>query len=123
MSNPVWPGSLPQVPLLVGDTRTEPSNVKASTMLSGPPKTRAYSTSAHHNWSVRLVLTDAHLATFQTFYRTTTVSGSLQWEWEFPEDPGTAIVLLFDPKSAPKVRPLVSGQWEVSLDLIYLRDG
>lgn len=91
-------------------------------MLTGPPKTRAFSTSPHHKWKVGLVLTDAQLATFQTFYRTTTSFGSVEWEWEFPENPGTGIVLLFDPKSPPKWKPLAAGQWELALDMIYLRN-
>ena len=117
-----WPATLPQYPTISGDTREEAKTVKSNRMLSGPVRMRRVSSNPSRPWSCSVVVTDAQLATFQTFFRTTTKAGSESFVWFFPDSSSTNRNFYFDPDSPPRYKPLGAGKWLLELELIFASD-
>lgn len=80
----VWPATLPAAPDANGFQILYPQNVVRSAMDAGPIKQRRRVAWARQLMVAPFVLTMAQLADFQTFYATTTKSGTLVFEWTDP---------------------------------------
>ncbi len=80
----VWPVSLPAAPKLAGLALTPGDRTVRTQMDAGPAKVRSRFSVAPDKLPVTLDLTDAQRATFQTFFTTTLVNGSLPFTWTHP---------------------------------------
>jgi hypothetical protein len=76
----VWPGTLPTYFSVEAFERQGPDNVVRNTTLSGRVKTRRHSTKTHRTVRGTMMLTQAQVATFETFYLTTLKDGSLPFQ-------------------------------------------
>src|SRR5262245_43678976 len=89
MSNPTWPGTLPQSAFLASwKEKPAPANVEFSVEV-GPPKRRRRISSAGRLIEHSLILTITQRAALLTFYETTLKNGSLQFDMTHPIDGGT----------------------------------
>jgi len=79
-----WPPTLYGLILKEGFQENPPENVLRTEMSVGPAKVRRRSTSAVRNFTVQLFLTTTLVATFETFYVTTSKSGSLAFNFRSP---------------------------------------
>ena len=79
-----WPSALYGFILKEGYQENPPENVLRTEMSVGPAKLRRRSTSAVRNFTVQLFLTTALVTTFETFYVTTSKSGSLAFSFRAP---------------------------------------
>ena len=78
-----WPAGLPQT-LLYDLVRKRQAGKVRSTMDTGPAKQRARFTASVKEYSGALVLTQAQLAIFNTFYETTLGHGTDSFTWIDP---------------------------------------
>ena len=84
MADVTWPTALYGTILKEGYQETPPDNVIRTEMDVGPAKIRRRGTGAVRNFIFNLFLTPANLTTFNTFYDTTTKSGSLAFNFKSP---------------------------------------
>jgi hypothetical protein len=80
MSTAVWPAGLPQEALMGLSRQTDP-NVIAYQTGHGPVKLRRSSSIPAVYETTEIELTGAQVATFDTFFDTTLVSGTLPFTW------------------------------------------
>jgi hypothetical protein len=82
----LWPVGLPQKPLREGFQRTKFPNKVQTEMDSGPTKSRRFQSIASFIYNVTFELDqgNSELDTFWTFYDTTTLSGTEEFEWVDP---------------------------------------
>lgn len=81
----IWPISIPQQ-VLMGDYRAPlPDNTIRFQTSVGPAKVRRRGTSAPRTHSCSYQMTTAEKSLFEEFYITTTVGGTVQFEWPGPE--------------------------------------
>lgn len=84
MTIPSWPSGLPQS-LLLGDFKeTQPDLVIRTEMDAGPHKVRRRFTAGVTKISGSQRLTKSQVSTFETFYNTTLLGGSLRFTWKDP---------------------------------------
>ncbi|MGV7235734.1 MAG: right-handed parallel beta-helix repeat-containing protein, partial [Nitrosomonadaceae bacterium] len=76
-----WPASLPQYLRLQGYAQTRVNDTIRSTMGYGPDKVRRRTTATIENVQGTLVLTDAQLSTFLTYYDDTLTGGTETLRW------------------------------------------
>ena len=98
-----WPTSLPTAVDRDGYDETFVDTTIRSEMDAGEPKMRRRFTAGIQQIAIRLRLTDAQVTTLETFFKTTSASGSLPFNWTHPRT-GAAVVMKF--RSAPKIRAL-----------------
>jgi hypothetical protein len=84
MTSIIWPTTLPQLFSSEGFTETPPNTTVATEMDVGPKKIRRRSTVGVSTYSGKMLLTQAQTTIFDTFYRTTTHSGSLSFMFSHP---------------------------------------
>jgi len=87
-----WPASLPQNPLQQGFSEEMPKLSITTQMDAGPDKVRRRFTAGVTKYNLQFDLTTAQRATFITFYETTTLGGSVRFD--FP-DPVTGVTAEF----------------------------
>jgi hypothetical protein len=80
MSNPLWPPTLPQNPYQDGPSIQPAPNALRTTMDVGPPKQRRRYTAVFTPVSFNLLLSEADIATLDTFV-ITTLQDVLQFDW------------------------------------------
>jgi len=79
-----WPATLYGYILKEGFQEIPPDNTIRTEMDVGPAKLRRRSTSAVRKFTVQMFFTTALVATFETFYNTTSESGSLAFSYRAP---------------------------------------
>ena len=79
----VWPVALPDLPLMSWSESFAETRIRTETD-TGPAKVRRRSTAGVRNLSLPFALTEAEMATLDTFFHTTTAGGSLRFEWQHP---------------------------------------
>ena len=79
-----WPAGLYGYIIKGSFNEIPPQNVLRTQMDAGPAKLRRRSTASVRAFSLSLFLTKALLATFDTFYVTTTQSGSIKFDMYHP---------------------------------------
>ena len=94
-----WPSTLPQ-PLTDGYGETPPNNVITWSADQGATHTRLKGTSAPRYLRLKYKLSVAELATLDTFYTTTSVFGSLPFNFTHPRT-GAVLVAQFNFKDTP----------------------
>lgn len=112
-----WPASLPQSPLLDGFRELREANVLRTSVDVGPAKVRPRYTTDLSVFAMGFVLTDAQLATFDTFYTETIFYGAEAFDWTHPRT-GSAISGRLRPP--PQITALGAGLWSVFFELEIL---
>jgi hypothetical protein len=84
MPNPTWPAGLPQYVMQQGFSEKLPDMLLETQMEAGPAKARRRYTSDYRLFSVSVAMTAAQRATFETFFITTVMGGSLPFDWKDP---------------------------------------
>jgi len=117
MAIPAWPGALPQELLVNGYSQSFPDITIKSNVDAGPAKVRRRFTAGVEPISGTIIMTAAQLATFQTFFNTTLLGGSLRFSWTKPPAHSVACEMRFtEVPSWTKVED----EYEVSLSLEVL---
>jgi len=117
MAIPAWPGALPQELLVNGYSQSFPDITIKSNVDAGPAKVRRRFTAGVEPISGTMIMTAAQLATFDTFFNTTLLGGSLRFSWTKPPVHTVACEMRFtEVPSWTKVE----GDYEVSLSLEVL---
>lgn len=84
MTNPVWPVGLPEYVLQQGyGEELQDQNIRTP-MEGGAVKTRRRFTARFDLIDVRLIMSSAQVETFETFYYTTLLGGSIVFDWVHP---------------------------------------
>jgi hypothetical protein len=95
-----WPTTLPDLQLL-GLTEQRQEARLRSQMDAGPPKMRRRFTAAVVQYQIPVIFTGAQKQTFDAFYKTTLLEGSLPFVWD---DPVTDAAVSFTFREAPTFR-------------------
>lgn len=119
-----WPGSLP-APVVNGFQKKQRGNTVSTTTAQGVQRARQRFTGKVWDFLITLPpITATQLATFETFYETTTESGTLEFDWyDYSKDPPQSATFKFKADSTPDVTALTSGSgvedsyWRVSFQL------
>src|SRR5689334_807629 len=116
---PTWPGTLPTKPQRNSFRYGAVSNVISFGTDVGPGKVRRRSTARIKKATGAFWMTEAQLATFQSFFEVDLKDGALAFDWP---DPITAVTASwrFDPGSAYEVSPVGPDTWQVNFTLIRL---
>lgn len=112
-----WPSTLPQDFIEAEWRESPPDNLIRSSMDVGPDKVRRRSTSNPRPVSARMIMTTAQVATFETFYITTLISGSLTFDIDHPRTE-TEVEMRF--VTPPEYTPAGGGYWWVDMQLEIL---
>lgn len=113
---PTWPATLPQTPRREGFSRSKADARLRTSMDAGPDKVRRRYTSVPGLLACVFYMTTAQLATFDTFYDTTLLEGSVTFTWTHPIT-GTSITCRV--KDVPQVTPRGLG-WLVAMTIEVL---
>lgn len=92
-----WPATLPQRPLLEGTSGTYQSGVIRTETGVGPAKTRLRYTAVSTRYRVRYILSSSQMATFDTFYKTTSRDGSEIIDYPDPLTGSTVSARIVEP--------------------------
>lgn len=110
-----WPVTLPQAPRISGISEEIADGTVRTEMDAGAAKVRRRFTAVPHIWrGVSFIMTTAQVETFETFYKTTLLNGSLEFEWTNPRTEATDNWRFL---SAPKYVPAGNGKFIVTMDL------
>lgn len=107
-------GTLPNRPITQGYSEEPTENTLRQKMSSGPAKSRRRFTAVSTMINCQLNLTPAQKAVLNTFYKTTTKSGSLEFEWINWDDDTTADYRFTAP---PRVVSVEGSQFFIQLSL------
>ena len=113
-----WPSDLPQCPNLEF-TEQRQTNLAAFAPEVGPPKMRRRSTAVAVLTSVAFRFTNAQMLSFNVFFETTLMDGSLPFDWPHPVTKVT-YSWVFDSKAAPMLRRVTPKTYQVTFDLLRL---
>jgi len=117
MAVPAWHVDLPTKLFVAGYGQSPPNITIKSEMDAGPAKVRRRFTAGVSPVSGTMIMAAAQLATFQTFFNTTLLGGSLRFSWTKPPVHTVACEMRFtEVPSWTKVE----GDYEVSLSLEVL---
>lgn len=95
---PTWPASLPNH-LLNTFKESPPENTIRTSMDVGVDKVRRRTTASPRPISFQMILTGAQTAALDTFYITTTLSGSISFDYTHPRTGVTETVRFTSPPS------------------------
>ena len=98
-----WPISLP-APLLDSQAFSDPDNSLRSSMDKGPDKVRRRTVANVAPISFSMFLTKAQAIAMRTFYRTTTFSGSVPFDFEDPLDASIISARFLEPPQYTEVQ-------------------
>lgn len=114
MAVSTWPAALPQ--LLERNSYEEEfaNNAMRTATDIGPKKIRRRTTANPRKVSGAIYLNPTQLGTFETFYETTLIDGTLRFNWVDPRDGTTAVEMLF--AAPPKVRS-IGYDYQVTMQL------
>lgn len=110
----VWPAGLPQTPLADGFSEANTPNVIRSENDAGPTNARRRYTVPVKRYALRVLLTTAQVATFESFYETTLASGVLPFDWVDPRTGAAASFIFLGVNPYEEAGP---GYWFVSFTL------
>lgn len=112
-----WPPALSNYVLHDGYSESPPDNALRTEMDDGPVKTRRKSIAARRPIQVKKHMYKTEVATFDTFYDTTCVNGTLSFDWVHPRT-GSVVEMMFT--SPPVYESLGGTAWMVSMNLEIL---
>ena len=110
-----WP--LTNYVLIDGYSENPPNNAIRSEMDEGPPKTRRMSIAARRPITVQKHLNKSQVAILDTFYDTTLVNGTIEFDWVHPRT-GSSVEMMFT--EPPVYESLGGTSWMVSMKLEIL---
>jgi len=117
MTIPAWNVNLPEKLFVAGYSQSFPAVTIKSDMDAGPAKVRRRFTAGVEPVSGTMIMTAAQLATFDTFFNTTLLGGSLRFSWTKPPVHTVACECRFtETPSWTKVE----GDYEIQLSLEIL---
>lgn len=105
VSTVTWPSTLPQTVDQSSFMEGFADVVERSQMDSGPAKVRRRFTSGIQPFQATITMTVAQTATLQTFFKTTTMGGSLAFEWTHPRTGATARMRFIAPPTLSQPGP------------------
>lgn len=105
MADTSFPPSLTRTPRVASLSETAPDVVVRTEMDAGPSKVRRRFTGDKRDFTVELDLRRSEVATFDTFFLTTTKGGSLSFAWKHPRTGSTADFRFLEP---PVYKPQTS---------------
>ena len=114
---PAWHAGLPQALFVAGYSQSPPDIALKSPMDAGPPKVRRRFTAGIAPVAGTMIMTAAQLITFQTFYNTTLLGGSLRFSWTTPPAHSVACEMRF---TAVPTWTKIESEYEVNLSLEVL---
>lgn len=115
-----WPATLPAAPTTDGFQIIYPNNVVRSQMDAGPIKQRRRVAWARKQMVAPFMLTSAQMADFEVFYKTTTESGTLIYEWT---DPAREVLGEYRIIENPQIETEEFGLWyRVTIVIEHVRD-
>jgi len=109
-----WPATVPTSVIHGSFRESPPDNTLRSPMDVGPDKVRRRSTSEPRPLGWDSQMTTAQVATFDTFYNTTLVSGTLTFNFPHPRTTVSSEMRYTQP---PQYTPVGDGQWMVSMQV------
>lgn len=112
-----WPASLPQKPQSQGFRETVPEVIVRTDMDAGPAKVRRRFTAAVRNLQMTMEMSNAQIATFDTFFNDTIKGGALNFD--FP-DPRTGTTVDVRIVNTPQYRNIGGEYWGVELEIEVL---
>lgn len=113
MADYTWPVTLPQNFLVSGYRETLPNTAIRTDMDAGPAKIRQRVTSNVRPVSGSMVMTETQLTTFESFFNTTIVGGTLRFNYTHPRL--GAVELRF--VSSPSYTKVGDDAWLVEMGL------
>ena len=118
MSDITWPEYLPQKVEKDGYSETPPDSRIRTPMDMGPAKVRRRFSAQVRPLSIVMNMTEEQLADFDTFFATTTESGSLPFD--FPNPRGTGVLTVRFGEKSPQYGDFNGNSCAVSFDLEVL---
>jgi len=113
-----WPATLPQVPLVFGYSEKAAQNSIRSKMEIGPAKSRRRISAGTRDHKLQFIFSPTQLATFETFYEETLLSGSLSFTWVHPR---TKVSGTWRIKAVPEWTAILkAGHYEIPLEMELL---
>ena len=98
---PTWPGSLPQLPMVEGNSVTLGDNRLSFKPDVGPPMLRARATKRYDSVNFTFSMTRTQLNAFLAFYETDLVGGTGSFDYD---DPTVGSLMTFSFESPPGIR-------------------
>lgn len=114
-----WPAGLPQYLQQSGASLGAGDGLLESQPDIGPPITRRRTTAVVRPLRGSVLCTDAQITTFETFFYTTIMNGSLPFSFPDPRT-GTTLLVKFTKGSPPSYSPQGGNNYLLSLDLLVL---
>ena len=112
-----WPATLPQYPIMQGYQENPADTIIRTKMDQGPDKVRRRTTANTVNFKVSYIMTDAQVATFDTFYNATISGGADKFTMPHPRTGVSSDN--FRISSIPQYAS-INGVYRVSFDLELL---
>jgi uncharacterized protein Usg len=118
----VWPVTLPALPLASGAIEKAPELTIRTDMDAGPPKIRMRASAGVWPIQFDMLMSGTQLATFLTFWQTTTYGGALSFEWTHPRTATTKNMRFSSPPEWSQIRGGATGAqlWRVAIQLEML---
>jgi hypothetical protein len=114
-----WPTTLPQALLLNGASKGIGDGLLEYQPETGPSMTRRRSSAVMRPLVGAVILTDAQIATFEAFFYTTILTGSLPFNFPDPIS-GATLLVKFTKQNLPAYSPLGGNNYQLSLNLMVL---
>lgn len=114
-----WPAGLPQRLLLQGASLGVGDGLLETQPDQGPPQSRRRSTSAARPLVGSMMLSDAQMTTFETFFYTTILGGSLPFSFPDPRT-GATLLVKFTKANLPGYVPQGGDNYLLSINLSVL---
>lgn len=112
-----WPTGKRFTPVIGSLVEGPPSNSIRSSMDKGPDKVRRRTTANVRSLSFKLILSKADTAVFDTFFVTTTASGSIEFDYTHPRT-GAACTARFAQEPSYAERSGVVYEISVALEIL-----
>ena len=117
MTIPSWPSGLPALVQVEGFNETQPDLAIRTEMDAGPAKVRRRFTAGVTPISAQQMITKSQVSTFETFYNTTLLGGTLRFSWTDPISTATVEARFVSP---PKIIALGGMMFQLSMSLEIL---
>lgn len=114
---PDWPSSLPQTPLISGDSETLENNIIFSQMDQGPAKYRRRFTAGVQKFTASFVLTSAQVTTFKTFFDDSIAQGASTFTFTNPRTDASETFRIDMAQGAPQIQRISAGLFRLTLNL------
>jgi hypothetical protein len=115
----VWPGTLPQQLLLNGASLGVGDGLLEYQPDTGPSITRRRSSAVMRPLSGTMILSSAQMTTFESFFYTTILGGSLPFTFPDPRT-GASLLVKFTKQGQPTYTPQGADNYLLSLNLAVL---